>query len=30
MSTSLPEHMRYFKHVNRDYIEWALDKGFIA
>ncbi len=24
----LPEHMRYFQHVNRDYIEWALDKGF--
>jgi anaerobic selenocysteine-containing dehydrogenase len=24
----LPPHMRYFKHVNRDYIEWALDKGF--
>ena len=23
----LPEHMRYFKHVNKDYIEWALDKG---
>jgi sulfite dehydrogenase (quinone) subunit SoeA len=20
--------MRYFRHVNRDYIEWALDKGF--
>ena len=24
----LPEHMRFFRHVNRDYIEWALDKGF--
>lgn len=24
----LPSHMRYFKHANRDYIEWALDKGF--
>jgi anaerobic selenocysteine-containing dehydrogenase len=24
----LPEHMRYYKHVNRDYIEWAVDKGF--
>jgi sulfite dehydrogenase (quinone) subunit SoeA len=24
----LPPHMRYFKHVNRDYIEWAVDKGF--
>ena len=23
----LPEHMRYFRHVNKDYIEWALDKG---
>ena len=23
----LPEHMRYYRHVNRDYIEWALDKG---
>ena len=23
----LPEHMRYFRHVNSDYIEWALDKG---
>ena len=20
--------MRYYRHVNRDYIEWALDKGF--
>jgi anaerobic selenocysteine-containing dehydrogenase len=24
----LPEHMRYFKHANRDYISWAVDKGF--
>ena len=24
----LPEHMRYFKHANRDYITWAVDKGF--
>ena len=24
----LPAHMRYFKHVNRDYIAWAVDKGF--
>ena len=24
----LPEHMRYYRHVNRDYIEWALEKGF--
>jgi anaerobic selenocysteine-containing dehydrogenase len=24
----LPPHMRYFKHVNRDYIEWAVDMGF--
>ena len=24
----LPAHMRYFKHVNRDYIDWAVDKGF--
>ena len=24
----LPAHMRYFKHANRDYIEWAVDKGF--
>jgi anaerobic selenocysteine-containing dehydrogenase len=24
----LPPHMRYFRHVNRDYIAWALDKGF--
>ena len=23
----LPEHMRYYRHANRDYIEWALDKG---
>ena len=23
----LPEHMRYYRHVNRDYLEWALDKG---
>ena len=25
--TTCREHMRYFRHVNRDYIEWALDKG---
>jgi anaerobic selenocysteine-containing dehydrogenase len=24
----LPEHMRYFRHANRDYIDWAVDKGF--
>jgi anaerobic selenocysteine-containing dehydrogenase len=24
----LPSHMRYFRHVNRDYIAWAVDKGF--
>jgi len=24
----LPAHMRYFKHANRDYISWAVDKGF--
>jgi anaerobic selenocysteine-containing dehydrogenase len=24
----LPDHMRFYRHVNRDYIEWALDKGF--
>ena len=24
----LPAHMRYFRHVNRDYIDWAVDKGF--
>src|SRR5262249_11810127 len=24
----LPEHMRYFRHANRDYITWAVDKGF--
>jgi anaerobic selenocysteine-containing dehydrogenase len=24
----LPPHMRYFKHANRDYIAWAVDKGF--
>ncbi|HSR79897.1 MAG TPA: molybdopterin oxidoreductase family protein, partial [Hyphomicrobiaceae bacterium] len=23
----LPQHMRYYRHANRDYIEWALDKG---
>jgi anaerobic selenocysteine-containing dehydrogenase len=23
----LPEHMGYYRHGNRDYIEWALDKG---
>ena len=23
----LPEHMRYFKHVNRDYIDWARRQG---
>jgi anaerobic selenocysteine-containing dehydrogenase len=24
----LPEHMRYYRHANRDYIDWAVDKGF--
>jgi anaerobic selenocysteine-containing dehydrogenase len=24
----LPEQMRYYRHVNKAYIEWALDKGF--
>ncbi len=24
----LPSHMRYFKHANRDYLDWAVDKGF--
>jgi len=24
----LPDHMGYFRHANRDYIAWALDKGF--
>ena len=24
----LPAHMRYFKHANRDYLDWAVDKGF--
>jgi anaerobic selenocysteine-containing dehydrogenase len=23
----LPEHMRFYRHANRAYIEWALDKG---
>jgi len=23
----LPEHMRYYRHANRDYIAWAVDKG---
>ena len=23
----LPEHMRYFRHVNRDYIDWARRQG---
>ena len=26
----LPEHMRYFKHANRDYLDWANSVGFIA
>jgi sulfite dehydrogenase (quinone) subunit SoeA len=24
----LPEHMRYFKHANRHFIDWAVDMGF--
>ncbi len=24
----LPPHMRYFRHANRDYTEWSVDKGF--
>ena len=26
----LPKHMRYFKHANRDYLDWANSVGFIA
>jgi len=26
----LPENMRYFKHANRDYLDWANSVGFIA
>jgi len=25
----LPEHMRYHRHVNRDYLEWARSVGFV-
>lgn len=25
----LPEHMRYFRHINKDYLEWAKSVGFI-
>ncbi len=24
-----PDHMKYYKHVNKDYLEYALEKGFI-
>jgi anaerobic selenocysteine-containing dehydrogenase len=24
----LPEHLRYYRHANREYIAWAVDKGF--
>jgi sulfite dehydrogenase (quinone) subunit SoeA len=24
----LPAHLRYFKHANRDFIDWAVDMGF--
>ncbi|MGD9783109.1 MAG: molybdopterin oxidoreductase family protein [Hyphomicrobiaceae bacterium] len=26
----LPKHMRYFKHANRDYLDWANGIGFIT
>jgi len=26
----LTEHMRYSKHANRDYLEWAVDKSFLG
>ena len=26
----VPEHMRYFKHANADYLEFAQEKGFIG
>mgnify|MGYP001766868573 FL=1 len=26
----LPEHMKYYKHVNRDYLDWAVGFGFLG
>ena len=26
----LPEHMRYFKHANRDYLDWAVSMGYVG
>ncbi len=26
----LPEHMKYYRHVNRDYLDWATFMGFIG
>ncbi len=26
----LEPHMRYFKHANRDYLDWATSKGYLA
>ncbi|OIO53651.1 MAG: formate dehydrogenase [Alphaproteobacteria bacterium CG_4_10_14_0_2_um_filter_63_37] len=26
----LPEHMRFMKHVNRDYLNWAVEMGYIG
>jgi len=26
----LPEHMRYFKHANRDYLDWAVSMGYLG
>jgi anaerobic selenocysteine-containing dehydrogenase len=28
--TEIPEEARYFKHVNRAYLDWAVGMGFIA
>ena len=25
----LPEHMRYYRHINKDYLEWAKSVGFV-
>jgi anaerobic selenocysteine-containing dehydrogenase len=25
-----PEHMKYYKHVNRDYLDWAVGFGFLG
>jgi anaerobic selenocysteine-containing dehydrogenase len=28
-SHELPDHMKFYRHANRDYLEWATDFGFL-